>query len=251
MASLELSFSDVYNKVSEVYGTGSSPSGTDLTNAQSMTYRGYRQFLFPIDQRTGRKHTWSFLKRHLVFLTESTQWQYELPQNFKETPEGFFFDKDTGYSPPKKISSQEIIRKRAVGTESGYPLYYALIRTPYDQTTGSNWQVWFYPEPDSAYRIHCIYIINPEKPSATTDVFVGGVEASEAILESCLAITETEGDEKPGVHYQEANRLIQVLIQNDFVDVPDTVGKMLDPGVYEWKSGRFLEALTEDDVYQD
>jgi hypothetical protein len=250
MSSLELSFAEIYNKTSEVYGTGSAPTGTDLTNAKAMVYRGYRQFLFPIDKRTGRRHIWSFLKRHLVFLTQSGQWQYELPINFKET-DGFFFDKDTGYSSPKKVSAQEILKMRALGTESTYPSFYALVRTPYDATTGASWQVWFYGEPDDSYRIHCLYIINPEKPSATTDVFVGGVEAAEAILESCLAITETEGDEKQGVHTAEANRLIQTLIQNDFVDIPDTVGKMLDVGIYEIRGGRFLQKLTESDVYQE
>jgi len=249
MASLELSFSEVYNKCSEVYGTGSSPSGTDLTNAKAMVYRGYRQFLFPTDLRNGRKHTWSFLKRHLVMLTQSGEWQYELPSNFRESPTGFQFDSDTGYSPPKKVSPEEILKMRALGIESTYPSYYALVRTPYDQATGSNWQVWFYGVPDGAYRLHCIYIINPDKPSATTDVFVGGVEASEAILESCLAITETEGDEKQGVHSAEAAKLIQILIQNDFTDVPDSVGKMLDPGVYYIGGGRVLQKLTSEDVY--
>jgi hypothetical protein len=51
---LQLTFSDIYTKVSEFLGLGSSPTGTDLTKVKDLTYRGYRRFLLPKNVRNGQ-----------------------------------------------------------------------------------------------------------------------------------------------------------------------------------------------------
>lgn len=248
MSDLLLTFSEVYELVSEFLGYGSSPSGTNLTNCKNCVYSGLRRFLFPINARTGRKHTWSFLKKPYTLVTQSGQWQIELPKDFKEFHTPLQYDKDSGYAPPVKVSPEEILRMRALGTGETYPAFYALVRPFSGASVGNNWQIWFHGEPDNSYIMHSIYIVNPDKPSATTDVFVGGVEASEAILESCLSVAEQNYDEVSGIHTQNAEKLIQELILHDNVSVPETVGRFDQASVVR---KRFLEALTEDDIYAD
>lgn len=249
MADLSLTFSEIYNLVSEFLGYGSSPAGTNLTNCKNCVYSGLRRFYFPISMKTGRKHTWSFLKKHLVLTTVTGEWQYELPQNFREFISGLQYDTETGYIAPVKVDPEYILNLRATSVIDSYPSHYALIKPGFTKETGSNWEIWFYGNPDGKYILHGIYIINPDKPSATTDVFPGGVEASEAILENCLAVAEQNYDEVEGIHTKRAEELTQKLILHDFVGVPETVGPNLDIGRIERK--RFLEALDESDVYAD
>jgi len=74
-------------------------------------------------------------------------------------------------------------------------------------------------------------VFRPPQLSATTDVFIGGDFASEAILENCLAAAEIEYDDTLGIHNQIAEKLIQQLIQSDTATVADSVGKNIDSGV--------------------
>jgi len=247
LASLELNFQEIYSLVSEFLGYGSTPAGTNLANCKAVVYSGLRRFYFPINMTTGRKHIWSFLKKTLVITTVSGKWQYELPSNFSRFITDLNYSKDSGCTKPVKVDPEKILNLRATNVINSHPSHWALIKPGFTKETGSNWEIWFYGNPNGAYNLTGIYIINPDKPSATTDVFPGGVEASEAILESCLAVAEQNYDEVEGIHTKRAEELIQKLIKHDTADVPETVGLNLDVGRFERK--RFLVALDEDDVY--
>jgi len=251
MAELTLTYQDLYNKVSEFIGWGSSPTGTDLTNAKAIVHRGYRSFLYPVSMTTGKRHIWSFLKKNTALTTQSGQWKYELPSDFQELYTRFRHDLSTGYPWLGFISAQEILQKRTYSDSSGYPTYFTIQPGIYKKELGQTWEVWFYDEPNSSYILHYSYVIKPDQLSATTDVPIGGVAATEAILECCLAKAEQEYDEVVGIHTQLANTLIQELISSDIADVPDTVGYNLDDGAADYPhTERYIPTITDpSDVY--
>jgi len=248
LSSLKLTFSDVYTKVSEFLGLGSSPTGTDLTKVKDITYRGYRNFLYPINTESGETHYWSFLKKYGTIVTVSNQWKYALPSDFANSDIKFIHDKESGYPPIHKVSADAIMRKRALTEYESCPEYFAVVAGNYSKETGQVYEVWFYGTPNGAYILNYWYITEPEKPSATTDVFVGGVLASEAILESALAVAETQEEDAPGHHVQLAESLIQKLIKADKSTISDNLGQMYDRSLP--RRERFLKPI-EDSVYED
>lgn len=231
MADLRLSFEDVYKKVSEFLGWGSSPSGTDLTNAKAVVHRGYRRFIYPINAQTGRGHTWSFLVKHTILNTKDSEWIYNLPEDFNRIVIPFRHEKDSGY-PRMQAYTVEAIHQMRAGVEStNYPHFYAIRSGRYVKEIGSTYEVLFFETPNANYFLNYAYVFRPPQLSATTDVFIGGDFASEAILENCLAAAELEYDDVLGIHNQMAEKLTQQLIQSDVATVADSVGKNYDSSV--------------------
>ncbi len=248
MANLKLSFEDVYTKVSEFLGLGSSPTGADLTKVKDITYRGLRNFLYPVNAENGELHHWSFLRQYNTLITTDGQWKYVLPSDFANVEIKFIHDSQSGYSPITKLSADAIMQKRVFANLNSYPEYFAIVSGNYTKETGQGYEVWFYGTPNGQYIIPYWYIIEPEKPVETTDIFVGGILASEAILECALAVAETQEEDKPGHHVQLAETIVQKLIKADKSTIADVLGKLVTPsGLVR---GRFLETI-EDSVYED
>lgn len=61
MASLSLTFSDLYKEVSVFLGLGPTPQGPDLDACRKYVNEGYRIFLMGQDPSTQRAYQWSFL----------------------------------------------------------------------------------------------------------------------------------------------------------------------------------------------
>jgi hypothetical protein len=255
MADLSLSFSDIYQKVAENWGIvdiGTAPTGINLTTVKNMVYRGYRNFLFPVDARTGKRHIWSFLKQYATITTSGNQYKYSLPEDFGRIHVDFRYGKSDGYSPLNKRDAGYILQERNWTDMTTNPEIYAIVPAQYDPTIGTTWDVWFYPTPDGAYTLHYFYLINPKKPENDTDKLIGGIEASEAILESCLAIVESQEDDMATSHHSQlATKLIQELITGDTVDLGDGIGKMTDPSIVEkWPMDRpLLTEIQDDNIY--
>lgn len=74
MADLSLTFADLYNRVSSYLGTGSAPTGDNLTLCKEITNRAYRRFIWPVynDGRSMRRHVWSFMKKPTSITITST-----------------------------------------------------------------------------------------------------------------------------------------------------------------------------------
>jgi len=241
MASLELAFSDLYTKVAEFLGLGSSPTGTDLTLCKNLVYRGYRKFLFPLEMnpRTGIRKTyvWSFRRQQGTLITEGDKWIYELPTDYAYIAGKLKFAAGENYPNPEIRSESQIIGMRTADNTTGYPRFYAIRAGKYYKDTGQTYEIILWPTADSAYTYLYPYVVNPPKPSADTDVFMGGVMASECILEHCLAVAETQEDDTIGIHTQLANELTIQLIQQDKMNHPVELGYCPDNSIYPSWSG--------------
>lgn len=219
MARMTLSYADLYTKVSNFLAltpTGTAPSGTNLTTCTDIVHRGIRQFLYPLDARYGSPHEWSFLKQYWSFSTASGQWKYAVPVDFSDLITDITFDDDEALGALKKRSGQQIEKMRANVTTSGWPVYFALVPQRYDIEIGTTYQLWLYPEPSQTYLLSTFYRPDPIKLSATTDLVIGGIPVIEAILETCLAVAETQEEDNASTHHQaKAAELIQTAIRFD------------------------------------
>ena len=218
MANLRLTYSDLYTRVSNFLGltdTGTAPTGTDLTTCKDIVQRGLRQFLYPIDIRTGDYWEWSFLRPlHTMNLLDG-KWRYQLPEDFSSIITDPTYEEDEGFKQMAKTTPDNIMNLMAAGDVDYAPYYYAITTSEYDPEIGEFDEIMFYPKPDSTYRIQFYYKSDPTKASAATDFLPGGVKATEAILENCLAVAETQEDDEIGIHTQLAQKLTQDLIVID------------------------------------
>jgi len=217
MANLKLSFSDCYNEVGRYLGIASLTDADDITKCKDIVYRGYRQFLFSIDTSTGGVHRWKFLEKTTTMSVEADVDTYKLPVGFSSFILTFTCTTPIAINPIQK-SLSFIYGQKSQSSGTGYPNYFALKSGDYDEINGQQYEVVFYPTPSSAITYYYTYIITPPKPVNDNDVFVGDDLCSEAIMESCLAVAELRKADKQGVHYTEAERLIQALIGKDKSD---------------------------------
>lgn len=231
MAKMTLTYLDLYTEVSNFLGFSAptvAPTGTDLTVCKNIVDRGIRQFLYPIDMRYQTPHRWSFIERYWSFSTIGTQWKYALPGDFSELLTEFVHEKNEQLPTLQKRSAQQISKMRSTTDTNGWPRYYALVNMPYDPEIGTVYELWLYPTPSQIYTLSTFYRADPVKLSATTDLALGGISATEAILESCLAVAEQNEDDGTSTNHQnKAESLIQRLIRFDSGKVDtNTVGNL-------------------------
>lgn len=245
MAKLILTYLNLYTEVSNFLGLSAptaAPTGTDLTVCKNIVDRGIRQFLYPIDMRHQTPHRWSFIERYWSFSTTGTQWKYAMPGDFSELLTDFVHEKNEQLPTLQKVSAQQISSMRSTTDTSGWPRYYALVNMPYDPEIGTVYELWMYPTPSQVYTLSTFYRADPVQLTATTDLALGGISATEAILESCLAVAEQNEDDGISTNHQnKAESLIQKLIRFDSGKVDtNVVGNLY----------RNLRGLDIDDVDQ-
>lgn len=232
MASLILTFEDTYKRVSDFLGLGTSPTGTNLTKVKDITYRAYRKFLFPFNPATGQIYVWSFLRKTGTLITAADKWQYTLPEDFVGLVSGFKYDAGENKNNPQKIDTSKLRALRSVSVATAAnPDYYAINSNPYNKDTGASYEVCFYKTPSDSVTFKYEYIFDPEKPSATTDYFVGGVRGSEVIMQLALAIAELQEDDIAGPQDAKANEMLNAFIAYDMQYIPNAVE--LDPELQE------------------
>ena len=123
MASLVLTFADLYGKISEL---AADVSDTTDSKAKDLAYRGYRQFLWPINPKTRRLHIWSFLKQTVILNTSAGKWEYELPDDFGYLCMMPKFGPDSNYPNPSPRAVVQMYELRSLNTSESYPKYFAL-----------------------------------------------------------------------------------------------------------------------------
>jgi len=258
MSRLTLSYQNLYDRVDHFLGLtaeGTSPTGNDLTLCKDIVARGIRQFLYPINAKTGTPHRWSFLEQYWTFHTVGSQWKYSLPVDFSELCGRIIYDDSDALPALKKRNGQQIEELRSLSDSTGWPEFYAIVPARYDLELGTTYELWLYPTPSQAYTLSCWYRIDPIKLSATSDLAIGGIRAIEAILESCLAVAETQEEDNKYTHHQsEAQRLIQTLIQFDLGTTDaDTVGNLYHRKMLDFGKRRLItqDISLVDDIYAD
>jgi hypothetical protein len=231
MASMKWNFQDVYTKVSSYLGTGSTPTGDNLTSAKDIVFRGYMKFLLPINPRDSEIYIWSYLKQPWKLHLEVDKWEYTLPDGFERFERNLEYDPEERSGKIVKVSERVIMASRGNLQYLSYPEVYALRAAKFDPKVGSYKEMIVYPTPTNRSILNSTYIMTPPKPENDEDFFVGGVLESEAILQCCIAVAENEQDEVLGVQTQKAIDLVQALIRKDMGSAPDTIGEVVDSNI--------------------
>ena len=255
MSRLTLDYSDCWQKVSEFIGftaSGTAPTGQNLTDCKDIVARGLRQFLYPLDAQTGEKYEWSFLDQYWSLSLTTDEWKYSLPLDFSDLLTDFVYDTSDGVAPLKKRSAEQIKDMRSDTDSSGWPEFYAIVPARYGRDVGSYYELWIHPKPSQVYVISAFYRIDPLEPSADANLMVGGVSATEAILESCLAVAESFSDDMSTSHHtQKAAELIQTLIRFDSGKTDtDLIGNLYRPEP-RWPGERGMTNISEANIYTD
>lgn len=259
MSDLGITFSDYYKAVSEFLGLGSSPTGTNLTMVKNIVYRGYKRFLYPsvLNPQTGKKvpHNWSFLKRQYTLVTESGKWKYALPEDFGRILTDPEFSSSAGYDSLIKRSAEFILRQRNRVDSSSYPWYYAITTSEFDPSVGTTWEIWLNDTPDQSYTLYFWYAVHTPKPTEDLDILVGGIEAQEALLESCLAVAEQQMEDGTStIHTQLAADLIQSLVAADDIDKGKSLGRVYEPNANVDSEGTWrstLRNINDNNIYNE
>lgn len=240
MANLRLTYSDIYTRISNFLGlttTGTAPTLTDLTTCKDICMRGLRRFLYPIDDRTGDYWEWSFLRPlHTITLLDG-KWRYQLPEDFSSIITDPTYSEDDNFKQMAKTTPDNIMNLMAAGDVDYAPYYYSIVTSEYDPEIGEFDEIWFYPKSDSSYRIQFYYKSDPIKVENAAEFLPGGVKSTEAILENCLAIAESQEDEVLGIHTQLAEKLTQDLI---IIDSKKDADNMLVGNLYNNKDAKYM-----------
>jgi hypothetical protein len=158
------------------------------------------------------------------------KWRYQLPEDFSSIITDPTYSEDDGFKQMAKTSPDNILNSMAGGEISYAPYYYSIVTSTYAPEIGEFDEIWFYPKPDSSYRIQFYYKSDPGKAINAGEFLPGGVKSTEAILENCLAIAEAQEDEVLGIHTQLADKLTQDLI---IIDSSKDAGNMIIGNLYE------------------
>lgn len=238
MAKLSYTFENLTDRISDFLLKHDHPVDKDATKIKDICARAYRQFLYPVDQRTGKEYLWSFLKQYYSLNLLIDKWKYALPENFSEIlTDPVFSDENQYYSLIKK-SPEWILDARVSSVTTAVPSYYAITPSAYSLDTGTYYEFWIYGEPSTTYTLQFFYKIDPLKPEATSDYLVGGIKAVEAIIENCYAIAEQQELHTIGVHSALAARLTQNLIIADSnMENKVTLGNLYDGGIEPYVRG--------------
>lgn len=231
MASMKWTFLDVYTKVSEFLGLGSSPGVTDKAKVKDIVYRGYMKFLLPMNPRDSEIYIWSFLKQEWKLTLEVSKWEYPLPEDFERFHRRLEYDADERTSSMTLVSLASIMRERNVMEWDSHPVRYAIRTAKFDKSVGSRKELIVYPTPNDSLVVNSTYIMTPAKPDSDGDFFIGGPMESDVILQCCLAVAENDEDEVIGIETQKAVDMIQSLIRKDKGESPDTVGEVRDGNI--------------------
>jgi len=221
MAHLILTFEDLYNEVLKFIGQykSGSPETGDLADAKFIVNRAYARFVGWTD--------WTFLYRWDKLLTKDGEWQYELKADFSYlVNDKFFFDADETYAPTESRSPADIITLRSDNEWESWPQNHAIVAGRYDKEAGQRWQVWFYPTADTTYTLWYFYRVMPQKLENTTDVPIGGSEASDAVLQLSLAYAEAYKEEKQDVQSAKVGEILGPLKRLDDRRRPSCLGNM-------------------------
>lgn len=254
MSRLTLSYSDLYTYVSNFLGLTApeiAPTDTNLTRCEKIVRRALRQFMYPIDVRNGKVHKWSFLEKRTSLNILSGKWKYALPIDFSKLTGIIHYDSDELQPPLKKRDKDYILEKRGDVNVSSWPDTFAIVPSQYDLDIGTAYELWLYPTPDQSYLLEYFYKFDPLQPTSSTDLLPGGIRACEAILETCLAVAESQENDATGVHTAQAMALTQALIIDDSdITTTDKIGNLYTGNRVQWPPIRpYLVTFDDDNIY--
>ena len=221
MASLALTFQEMYQQVQKflgTYGTSGATTGTDAdVDSKYYVNKAYRRLIVA--------YKWTFLIGYTSLSTAQGTLTYELPLGFRGIRTPFTFTDVVGFPPPTSRTVDEIVEMQNYGVFNSWPQYYAIRAGQFTKELGQLFEVMFWPTPDSTYDMFYSYHIMPQKLELDADIPMGGPEFAECMMQMALGVAEEEKDEQGGgPQMAAANIELTKLIGEDKDREPRSVG---------------------------
>lgn len=206
--------------------------------ADAVVQRGVRAFYTPVPL-PGEKsaHEWSFLRPVKQLTTVASTYKYDLPPDFAMLDGPITYKPDqTVFYQTIDVVSELVIRERQVDTSTtGRPTLAAIIPSALPR----RYEIHFWVTPDAAYVLEFPCQVNPQDLSAENQYPYGGVEHSQTILESCLAVAEEEKAVRGGPHSgQYMQRLAASVSHDRKLMCPRSIGRNTDRADYSYRLDR-------------
>lgn len=172
---------------------------------------------------------------------------YGLPDDFGGIEGPVNYVTDTIY-PPITITSESRIRsqrQREDALSTFRPRLGAVRPCTTGGQTGQRFELMLWPKPDADYTLEYKYIVNVDAITSASKFPVGGMQHSETILASCIALAEHLLEPQPRVHraHERFMRQLAASVSRDrMANTPDSFGLNLD---------RSSASITLDDLRRD
>lgn len=157
-------------------------------------------------------------------------------------------DSTASYPPIRMVGWGLVTHYRQGGTTTGTPRIASVRPTAPSTTTGTRWEIAWYPIPDAVYTIKGRYLALPGFPTDDTHQVFGGMLHGDMIKASCLACVEREAyDIDNGPQQQNFWRLLARSIAEDSKTQEQFLGTMMGPrGRYS--DGRCIGGYGDDHI---
>lgn len=221
MASLALTFQEMYQQVQKFLGTygtsGATADSSAETDSKYYVNKAYRRLIVA--------YKWTFLIGYTSLSTAQGTLTYELPLGFRGLRTPFTFTDVVGYPPLTSRTVDEIVEMDNYGVFNSWPQYYAIRAGQYTKELGQRFEVMFWPTPLTTYDLFYSYHIMPQKLESNADIPMGGPEFAECMMQMCLGVAEEEKDEQGrGPQMAAAQSQLTTLITADQDREPRSVG---------------------------
>lgn len=206
-SSLSITYSDLQKEVARFLGWPRNPS--DWTSDQTSDFAdilksGLRRFYYPPGIDSEPSHGWSFLRTTATLTLVDGDGDYTLPSDFSgQLTTHFTLSAGSGERRITEVSEEQLRALRANDSSAeDAPKYYALSIKQQSPTSGTRWEVLFYPTPDTTYTAFYEYEVIPDTLDETNIYPIGGAAHSDTILEAVLSAAEKTLDDSDGIHQQ-------------------------------------------------
>lgn len=133
---------------------------------------------------------------------ELSRTTYDLPTDFAMFEGELTYDPGTnvGYVPIHQRSEGEVRAALANLVWTARPEIFAIRPKALSASTGTRYEIQFYPASDAAYVLQYRYRVNPDTLSGSNQYPFGGPPMHEVYLESCLSAAEAHLNDEEAVH---------------------------------------------------
>ena len=229
---LTTDYTYLISEIGHALGFGHNPVAYSHGETEQIRFvldRGLRQFYYPPKlQRQVTPWSWSFLRPIKALATVVDQGEYDLPADVGSIIGTMTYDARTAF-PPLKLVGEGMIRMRRQSSsvqQKGRPRVMAVRPKGSDGSVAQIWEVLLEPIPNAIYNLSYRAEIRPSRITAANPFPLSGVEDSETLLASCLAVVE---DDVNGQKYARFLDLLEASIERDKQrSMPEYFGKLHD-----------------------
>lgn len=130
-----------------------------------------------------------------------TIFNFNLPDDFGGAVGNFTFSEAGLYWPVPVVGEGQIRSLRSQSDYTGKPKYVAIRPLANDGSTGQRFELMVWPNLSGSYTLHYKYNVLTSQLTTGAPYPLGGMQHTETILQSCLAVAERRRDDQKGIQW--------------------------------------------------